>query len=173
MDIEELAVRAQKGEREAFNSLLRLTARLVWAHVYGIVHDPAIAEDVFQMTYIRAWKGIPSLREPKLVRAWLMSIARRAAWEAMGNVQPVSDEAYEVDTSTMNGQATEVMREKFHAALRRLPEKYRVAVALRYVEGMSRDEISNTIGIEVGSVRGILDRGVKMLKAELKKMHEV
>src|SRR5438067_445676 len=56
-----LAVRAQSGDRKAFELLVHHTARLVYAHIVASVRDRQKAEDLTQETFVAAWKGIGSL----------------------------------------------------------------------------------------------------------------
>ena len=72
--------RSQSGDRGAFEELIRATARLVWASVYGQVRDPAWTEDIVQETYLKAWASIGELKEPEAFRGWLLTIARRMSW---------------------------------------------------------------------------------------------
>lgn len=167
-----LVVKAQGGDREAFNELVRQTVRLVWAQVYGMARDRGLTEDIIQSTFLKAWRSIKTLRDPLLFRAWLMSIARRTAWDLTGEQQKVAeenfDDPFEPAAASANDNSDHV-KEKVQVALRKIPEQYRIPLILRYVEGMSRDEISNTIGMQNGALRGILHRGLKLLKDELKK----
>jgi RNA polymerase sigma factor (sigma-70 family) len=76
----DLVRRAQAGDRAAFEDLIRATARLVWASVYGWVRDPAWTEDLVQDTFLKAWEAVRELKQPEAFRGWLLTIARRLAW---------------------------------------------------------------------------------------------
>lgn len=166
--------RAQAGDRAAFDALVRATARTVWACVYGRLRDPAWTEDLVQETYAKAWESMKELREPGAFRGWLFSIARRLAWrraERDGRWEAMP----EVAAPGMSDDPEEA-RERIHAALARLPERYRLPLTLRLLNGMESGAIGRQLGIENGSLRGLLARGMAKLRTELapwwRKRHE-
>lgn len=65
MEDVELVSQAQKGNRSAFESLIRSYSRLVWAAIYGMIDDTSYVEDLVQETFIRAWRSIGALRLKK------------------------------------------------------------------------------------------------------------
>ncbi|MBX9624160.1 MAG: sigma-70 family RNA polymerase sigma factor [Gemmataceae bacterium] len=173
-----LAGRARDGNRAAFEELVRRTARLVYAHLVLATGDPDRAEDLAQETYLKAFAAVRGLKDPAIFRPWLLSIARNVATDAArkatrikrtapavslvaaGDVPaagPPPDEAAEGDE-----QRREVL-----AALRGLPEEYRVPLTLRYIAGADPAAIGSQLGLSNGSVRGYLHRGLKLLRDRL------
>ena len=160
-----LVRRCQAGDRTAFEEIVRATARLVWASVYGLVRDPAWTEDIVQETFLRGWESIGELKDPAAFRGWLLTIARRLAWrraELAGRTEPLSDVPAPVDP-----RDPEEAREKVQEALSRLPERYRVPVTLHFLNGMEYGAISKLTGLANGSLRGLIARGAAKLRAEL------
>jgi RNA polymerase sigma-70 factor, ECF subfamily len=155
--------RSQSGDRGAFEELIRATARLVWASVYGQVRDPAWTEDIVQETYLKAWASIGELKEPEAFRGWLLTIARRMSWrhaELAGRSLPPP-----LETSTSSDP--EEAREKVREALTGLPERYRLPVTLHLLNGMDYAAISRELGLRNGTLRGLIARGTKKLRAAL------
>ena len=155
--------RSQSGDRGAFEELIRATARLVWASVYGQVRDPAWTEDIVQETYLKAWASIGELKEPEAFRGWLLTIARRMSWrhaELAGRPLPPP-----LETST--SYDPEEAREKVREALTGLPERYRLPVTLHLLNGMDYAAISRELGLQNGTLRGLIARGTKKLRAAL------
>jgi len=77
MEIDEALVRrARDGSREAFEELVRRTTRMVYAKLYLETGDPHLAEDLVQETFLRAFRSIGHLTDPKGFRAWLMTIGQ-------------------------------------------------------------------------------------------------
>lgn len=155
--------RSQSGDRGAFEELIRATARLVWASVYGQVRDPAWTEDIVQETYLKAWASIGELKDPTSFRAWLLTIARRMSWrhaELAGRPMPPPREA---STPTDTDDARDQVRE----ALTGLPERYRLPVTLHLLNGMDYAAISRELGLQNGTLRGLIARGTKKLRAAL------
>lgn len=163
-----LVRRAQSGDRAAFEEIVRATARLVWASVYGLVRDRAWTEDLVQETFLRAWESLKELKEPGAFRGWLLTIARRLAWrraELSGRdeLAPEAPEKPEV----ADARDPEEAREKVQEALARLPERYRIPVTLHFLNGMEYGAISKLTGLANGSLRGLIARGASKLRAEL------
>ena len=151
---------AQKGDGAAFEDLVRSHARLVWATVSGMIRDPSWTEDLVQETFLRAWKSIGQLNEPTAFRSWLLSIARRLVFrhtELSG--RPL--------TEAPRTQDSEVPNEAVHDAIKRLPERYRLPITLRYLNEMNYARISRDLNLTNGALRGLLNRGVKLLREEL------
>jgi RNA polymerase sigma-70 factor (ECF subfamily) len=160
--------RSQSGDRAAFEELVRGHARVVWASVWGQVRDPAWTEDVVQETFLRAWEAVRELKEPAAFKGWLLAIARRLAWrqaELSGRATAVP--AVPEGEAPVDPDDPEEAREKVQEALSRLPERYRIPVTLHLLNGMEYGAISKSLGLANGSLRGLIARGTKKLRAEL------
>jgi RNA polymerase sigma-70 factor (ECF subfamily) len=178
METEEGLVRqARSGDRGAFEELVRRTTRLVYARLYLETGDPHQAEDLVQETYLRAFRSIGQVDEPAGFRAWLLRIAqtvaidsyrhgarqRRAApprvsQAALGDVPaPPADDPERADP-----------RERARQVLNSLPEEYRLPLTLRYIDGADYPSIQMQLGLSAGSLRGLLYRGLQLLRKSVK-----
>lgn len=163
-----LVLRAQAGDRTAFEELIRAHARLVWASVYGWVMDPSWTEDLVQETFLRAWQSLGDLRQAETFRGWLLTIARRLAWrqaELAGRADLRADVPERPEPADPGDP--EEAREEVQKALARLPERYRVPVTLHFLNGLEYGAIEKVTGLANGSLRGLVARGVAKLRAEL------
>src|SRR3954463_12214554 len=70
---------AIQGDRDAFEKVIRLTSRNLFAIAYGILQNREEAEDVVQDTFVKAWKSRWRVRESAKFPAWLSTIARHRA----------------------------------------------------------------------------------------------
>jgi RNA polymerase sigma factor (sigma-70 family) len=122
---------------------------------------PGRAEDVFQETMLSALRGYDRLRDPGSVRAWLFSIAARKAIDAhRGEArapEPVPAAAEEV--AHADGS--------IWALVRRLPEKQRTAVALRYLGDLSHREIAQAMETSEAAARRNVFEALRRLRADL------
>ncbi len=161
-------LRSRAEDRGAFEDLVCAHARLVWAAVYGLVRDPSWTEDLVQETFLRAWESVGNLRDPASFPAWILSIARRLAWRsaALARREVAVPEVPERPAPGAPPDPEEA-REQVHAALARLPERYRIPVTLHLLNGMDYGAIQGLMGLENGSLRGLIARGTKRLRAEL------
>jgi RNA polymerase sigma-70 factor (ECF subfamily) len=178
VDERELADRARRGEADAFEELVRRTSRMVFARCALEMGDAQRAEDLTQETFLAAWRAIRSLKEADGFRAWLLRIAQNACIdsrrrEARLRRTPPGSASSEVldgvavaqDASLAQGES----RDRALAILRSLPEEYRLPLTLRYLGGADFESIRLQMGISPGSLRDLLNRGLQLLRSELKR----
>lgn len=172
-----LVRRAQRGDRAAFEDLVRRVSRLVFARLYLETGDTHRAEDLLQETLLTAYRSIARLTEPAKFRPWLMRIAQNHAIDAARRdsrlkrqadphlrlVEPVMAEpAEEAERDETRQQVLKVLRE--------LPEEYRLPLTLRYIAGADHETIQQQMGLTNGSLRGLLHRGIKMFREEIRRV---
>ena len=85
---ETLVLLARKGDRAAFEELVRRTSRLVFVRLYLETNDRHRAEDLLQDTYLLAFRSLDRLAEPAGFRAWLLTIAHNVAFDAARRAAP-------------------------------------------------------------------------------------
>lgn len=161
-------------------------------HLYGFaVHltaCPQDAEEIAQETFIRAYRALeryPPERVHALVpRPWLHRIALNVFRNRVRGRHPsvVSFDAFESEpeffgSADEDGPVTRAERHETRETLRALvlgiPDRYRVPLVLRHVEGMSYLEIAAALGQPVGTVKSNVHRGVGLLRATLRKTPEL
>jgi RNA polymerase sigma-70 factor (ECF subfamily) len=165
-----LVLRAQLADESAFAELVeRYHARLLFylAKLLGQTHR---AEDVLQEVWLDAWRGLPRLAEAGAWRVWLYRIARdRASRELRRRRLPTAaSESLETVGETADNELSAEELALVRAAIDQLPAEQREAVLLRYVEGMSYDEIAAVAGCQLGTVRSRLHYAKQTLKEQLK-----
>ena len=170
---------AQSGDRAAFEELVRRTHRLVYARLYLDTGDVHRAEDLLQETFLLAFRSLSSLKNPDHLRSWLGTIAQNVLTDDIRHhgrrkrAQPPKAASETIDHHH-SGAASPVQeaeqaetRKRVLAVLRELPEEYRAPLTLRYFSGADYDTISQQLGLTNGSLRGLLYRGLKMLRDRL------
>ncbi|MEW6026637.1 MAG: RNA polymerase sigma factor [Planctomycetota bacterium] len=155
---------AQKGNQSSYEELIRRYARLVWSYIYGIIQDHSWAEDLVQETFINGWQSLVNLREPDKFRNWLLVIARNQALRHINKSSRHDDVIEDIAKDENVRVEADDKSNQLHNALRQLPERYRLPLTLRYLEGLDYNKISNMLGLTDGSLRGLLNRGMKMLR---------
>jgi RNA polymerase sigma-70 factor (ECF subfamily) len=156
------------GDREAFEMIIRTHSRALFAIAYGILQNREEAEDVVQDSLVKAWKTRWRVREPEKFPAWLATIARHRAHDALRRRRtvPFSHETIEIsETETIEPTALD---QQLHSALAALPELHRAALTLRYFEEMDYRTIENTLGLTNGALRGILGRALASMRKQLR-----
>jgi RNA polymerase sigma-70 factor (ECF subfamily) len=159
--------------------LVRRTSRLVFARLFLEVGDVHRAEDLLQETLLAAYRSLGQLEDPQGFRAWLLRIAQNIAIDAARRDQrrkrsaPASWDRTALENvpgPTLSPDAQvqqDEMRQRVLAILRSLPEEYRLPLTLRYIGGADYDAICTQLGLTNGSLRGLLHRGLKMLRDKL------
>jgi RNA polymerase sigma-70 factor (ECF subfamily) len=176
---ESLVQSARRGDRAAFEELVRRTSRLVFARLYLETGDTHQAEDLLQETLLTAFRSIDQLSEPGKFRSWLLKIAQNIAIDASrrqlrlkrgpepepgtSDLRPLAATAPGPDDEAER----EELRQKVLTVLRSLPEEYRLPLTLRYLAGADYETIQMQMGLSNGSLRGLLHRGLKLLREEM------
>ena len=173
-----LVRKAQDGDRAAFEELVRRTSRLAYARLYLETGDAHRAEDLLQETLLLAYRSIGQLTEPGNFRGWLLTIAQNVVTDAARREARLKRAAPPRATTPLaavpanapppeeQAQRAE-LRQRVLTVLRSLPEEYRLPLTLRYIVGADYETISTQLGLSNGSLRGLLHRGLKMLRAQL------
>jgi RNA polymerase sigma-70 factor (ECF subfamily) len=175
---EALVQSARAGDRAAFEELVRRTSRLVFARLYLETGDPHRAEDLLQETLLVAFRSLPELADVRAFRPWLLTIAQNVAITAARRelrLKRAAPKAGPAMLAILVGKeprpeeqvARDELRGKVLAVLRSLPEEYRLPLTLRYLAGADYETIQLQLGLTNGSLRGLLHRGLKLLRDRL------
>ncbi|HEX9330735.1 MAG TPA: sigma-70 family RNA polymerase sigma factor [Anaerolineales bacterium] len=169
----ELVIRAQNGERNAFNELIRIYAQGVMNVIYRMCGDAQIAEDAAQETFIQAWLHLSSYRLQTSLRSWLYRIAVNAATDILRKEKRILPNALEdlqlkdpqpgPEAILSQGERTALVQK----AILSLPDISRAVLVLREYEEMSYHEIADALDIPIGTVMSRLNYARKLLKDKL------
>lgn len=175
---EQLLVRAhQAGDEQAFGQIVRSQHRALYAHAYRRLGNHEAAEDAVQDTLLRAYRALPSFDGDLRLRAWLHRILtnvchdesnrRRRAAGLIDRLeaQPVELAPDPIEETVLH-DTVRVMTE----ALAELPESYREALVLRYVDGLSFREVADATGISEENARARVHRGRLALNKVMSRM---
>lgn len=167
---------ALRGDESAFEEVIRLYSRKLYAIAYGIVQHAAEAEDIVQESFLSAHRNRWRLRNPASFPAWLSMVARNRARDVLrkrskqGPHPSDHDPDFEQQDESApcpSGALEQGEREKtIKLLLASLPEQWRAAVTLRYLEGMDHSSIEQELGLSNGALRGILGRAMGRLRNE-------
>jgi len=159
------------GDREAFEMIIRTMSRQLFAIAFGILQNREEAEDVVQDTFVKAWKSRWRVREPEKFPGWISTIARHRAYDILRRRRtvPLDEQLKEFAAPGNDSESPDDERhQQVRSALATLPELYRSAVALRYMQNMDYATIEQTLGLSNGALRGILGRALASMRKRLK-----
>ena len=184
---QKLVQRVQRGDKAAFDLLVRKYQHKVAKLVSRYVRDRGEVEDVTQEALIKAYRAIGGFRGDSAFYTWLYRIAVNTAknyLESSGRRPPSSDVEVEGAEQAEGGeglreQATpehRMLADEIAAVIRRaierLPEDLRTAITLREIEGMSYEEIAQAMDCPIGTVRSRIFRAREAIDVDLKPLLE-
>jgi RNA polymerase sigma-70 factor (ECF subfamily) len=169
-----LVERAQGGDQKAFDQLVGKYQRKLERLLSRYVRDAAEVEDVAQEAFIKAYRALPGFRGDSAFYTWLYRIGINTAKNylvAQGRRAPTStgfdaEEAEGFDDAALLRDIntpeslfmTKQIGETVNAAMEALPEELRRAIMLREIEGLSYEEIAETMNCPIGTVRSRIFR---------------
>ncbi len=176
---EKLVRQAQAGNQHAFGQLYSQYSRLIYSIVRHMVRNDEAAADLTQETFIRAWRNLPRLDEPKAFGGWLRTIALNQSrdWrrshrptESLDNDDEDSAEKQWADESDGPAEqlVTSEQQQEIRDAIDRLGDEQRIVVLMHHLEGIPVAEIAAQLGIPLGTVLSRLARGRDALKRKLR-----
>ena len=180
----QLVASARAGSQEAFRDLVLRFERPVFSLIARMVQDPAMAEDLAQEAFVKAYRSLHTYDASRKLSSWLFKIAhntaidhlRKHAPETVSLESPQEDEgrgglaAVLSDGSVEDPAAAAERRDmarSLERAISRLRPEYREAVVLFYVEGATYQEICDVTGLPLGTVKTNLHRARKELAQEM------
>ena len=179
-----LVDRVRDGDKQAFDLLVAKYQRRLMRLLSRIVHDPAEAEDVVQETFIKAYRALRYFRGDSAFYTWLYRIGINTAKNFLatqGRRTPTSTEADAEQAEGFNdGEhlrdintpesvlASKQIAQTVNAAMDALPVDLRTAIALREIEGLSYEEISDIMACPIGTVRSRIFRAREVIAEKLR-----
>jgi len=179
-----LVEQVRAGDKQAFGLLVEKYRRKIVRLISRMVRDPDDMEDVAQDTFIKAYRALPQFRGEAAFYTWLYRIAVNTAKNHLASrnkaLPTVSDQAVNDDdepderlvaqevgtpeTELISKQAAMAVNEAVEA----LPEELRQAIILREMEGLSYEEIAETMNCPIGTVRSRIFRAREAIAAKLR-----
>jgi RNA polymerase sigma-70 factor (ECF subfamily) len=183
-----LVKRVQRGDKTAFDLLVRKYQHKVVKLVLRYVRNPAEAEDIAQEAFIKAYRALPQFRGDSAFYTWMYRIAINTAKNSLASRDrsPIAydldltdpEESHSVqsklqDPDTPEGMAlTEEIRGIVNSAIEGLPEELKTAIVLRELDGLSYEEIAAAMECPVGTVRSRIFRAREAIDKRLREVFE-
>lgn len=167
-----LVRRSKGGDREAFSILVTRYQAPVFRVVRGILTDPAESDDVAQEVFLKAYANLAKFRGDAGFFTWLYRIAVNEALRARKRRPLVtSDELPEAEAPPEPDEEGPSLR-TLQRLLGKLTDDFRSVVVLRDIEGLTYQEIAETLEIPIGTVESRLFRARQELREMWRKMKE-
>ena len=185
MDEPALIAAAQGGDREAFNQLVVHYQSLAYNVAYRIVSNPDAAADATQDAFLSAYRAMGRFRGGSF-RSWLLRIVTNTCYDQLRVKKRRPTTSLDADPdanweewTVEDGEGPEAYAERqnlgraIQKGLEALPHDQRAVIVLSDVQGMPYSEISETLGISLGTVKSRLSRGRRRLRDLLQENAEL
>jgi RNA polymerase sigma-70 factor, ECF subfamily len=175
MDEKELVRLAREGSQEAFEELVKKYQSKVFSMALSFTRNREAADDLAQEVFLKAYLALPRFQGKSEFGTWLYRIsvnhikdflrkkgrAKEVSLEDVGEIS-LSDRD-QADKAVLEAEA-EARRGLVRRSVERLPDKYRVILTLRDIQGLPYDEISRVLRLSPGTVDSRLHRARKILR---------
>jgi RNA polymerase sigma-70 factor (ECF subfamily) len=166
-------LRAQSGDREALDELLKVVQEPLYRYIYRLVGERQLAEDILQEVFILIYRKLGWLQEPSLFRSWAYRIASREAFRRLKRerrwAEQIRDEAIleAIPTETPEEAATPELIEKLPSLIARVSPASRAVLILHYLHEIPLSEVASVLGIALGTAKSRLSYGLSSLRRAL------
>ncbi|MEN9657599.1 MAG: polymerase sigma factor RpoE [Pseudomonadota bacterium] len=186
---QELVVRAQAGDKRAFELLVVKYQRRVARLLSRLIRDQNEIEDVSQESFIKAYRALPSFRGESAFYTWLYRIAINTAKNHLSTLgrrpQLLADyedeEGESLDAAAQipdyHTPETELSNRQIvstvNAVVDELPSELRTAITLREMEGLSYEDIAAVMNCPIGTVRSRIFRAREAIAGKLRPLLDI
>ncbi len=180
---EDLMARVAEEDERAFSELVRRYQGRVTNLVARVLNDRECADDLAQEVFVRVFVHRRNYRRGSKLSTWVFTIAanlakneirrrvRRRNWFSLDALQETLNDSSSVFADKTEGRERGLEREQLQQEIGRaigtIPEKYRLSLVLRDIEGLAYEDIAVVLGIPGGTVRSRINRARSMLKRKL------
>lgn len=170
----EIIEACKKGDRDAFHDLFEAHKDRVYTVAFHYSGNEAMARDVTQQVFLKLFTSINQFHEDSQFTTWLYRIVANACTDEHRKRKRFVPFSPEIEVKTMVEKGSQ--EEAYHrrevaasvrGAIGELTPKLRLPILLKYVDGLSYDEIAESLGLSIGTVSSRLNRGHKMLARKL------
>jgi RNA polymerase sigma-70 factor (ECF subfamily) len=176
-----LVTRFQSGDEHAFRLLMERHSERVRNLIFSIFHSADLVDDLTQDVFLKVYRALGHFRFDAAFSTWLYRIAvnhcrdemrKRKLRRSVSLFTLLDSRDKEVTMKTSVKPQENETRELIDRGLQRLPDKYRIPVILKDMEGCSYEEMADIMQCELGTVKSRLSRGRNMLRVYLKPLLE-
>jgi len=166
----ELVDRARRGDHDAFAALAGAAISRLDSAAWLILRDPEQAKDAVQNALVRAWRDLPTLRDPDRFDAWLNKLTIRAAIDEAKRLRRhrVDVELTPMMTPAVEGLESGVAdRDQLERGFLRLEPEMRAVIVLHHYLDLPLPAVAATLGIPLGTAKSRLHRALGQMRAAL------
>jgi len=169
---------SENDDKKAFNEIYKRYEKPIYNYLNRLVYDKDILDEIFQEVFTKIYVKAETFKAKYSFKAWIYKVSmnqyidyykrlkrRNKIFDSNEDMTNVKYDAPE----TLDKIISEESINKINKLLDELPEKYKQAVILKKIEGMTFEEVANVMGVSSRSVKSYVARGVEMLKRKFEK----
>jgi RNA polymerase sigma-70 factor (ECF subfamily) len=166
-----LVERARRGDHDAFAELAGAAIRRLDATAWLMLRDTDRATDAVQNTLLRAWRDLPTLRDPDRFDAWLSRLLVHACMDELRRSRRRRLDVEITDTTDLPSVADDISaiadRDQLERGFSRLEPEERAVIVLHHYLDLPLPEVAATLRIPLGTAKSRLYRGLREMRAAL------
>ena len=175
-----LISRFQSGDENAYVELVNRYKDKLTNFVFYFLNDEEHADDIVQETFIRLYEKKHYYKQIAKFSTWIYTIARNLANTELRKksrtkvmyLSQMNNHKKDYDLKSNDPELNtkienEFLMKEIHAAIAKLPENYKSVVILRDIQGLSYEQISNIVGVPLGTVKSRINRARLQLQVDL------
>ena len=167
----DLVERARKGDHDAFAELAGAAISRLDATAWLMLRDKDLAMDAVQNALLRAWRDLPTLRDPDRFDPWLRRLVVRACFDELRRLRRRPIEVVITDTTDLpfiaDSASALADRDQLERGFRRLDPDERAVLVLHHYLDLPLPEVAATLRIPLGTAKSRLYRGLREMRAAL------
>lgn len=155
-----------KSRRQRYEALVDAYYQDVYRYGFWLCKNQALAQDLVQETFLRAWRSLDSLQSDKAAKAWLFTILRRENARLYERYRPELVDVDDVSIAEIDREEPDqrMDRNLLYAAINRLEPEYRDPLLLQVIGGFSGKEIAKMLDLNSNTVMTRLFRARSKLR---------
>lgn len=176
-------LRIQAGDLEAFEQLVQRYQNMIYGLALSIVRSPEDAEEAAQDAFVKLFRARHQFDASRELEPWLLRIAgnacrdrlrrrRASALPMLGSSDEDEDPTQSVADRRAASESQLTLQQTIRSELERLSERARLPLELKYLRGLSNQQIADALGISVSNVKLQLARAKDILASRLERVME-
>ena len=153
-----------KAKDELYEGLVSAYSRELYRFAYGLCGERAQSEDLVQETFLRAWRSIDQLQDPKAARAWLYTILRREYARLFQRQRPEARDPADLEFASCRGYDTSADAFVLRCALEKIGDDYREPLILQVLGGFSCGDIAEMMDLTPATAMTRVSRARRKLR---------
>lgn len=159
--------RMPASRKRAFEAIVKRYSRVLYSHLSKFCQNREDLEDLLQVVWIKAWKGLDQFRGDSKLSTWLFTIATREAYDRFRSKKRIATQELQ-DSAGFNSpnslpDSTEILM-LLQKAIDTLPEKQQQVFIMRYFEELTYEEMAENTGTSVGALKASYHHAVKKIE---------